>query len=283
MNAPGGTFWIGPSHPFDLSEAYLNFRADLVLDAVPPQALLHISADSRYRLWVNGTFVGRGPERSWPSSMAVDERPVGHLLRPGVNRIAVQVYSPGYSHFAHVHRAACGMIGWLTAGDAVLLRSDTAWRCQRDLSWRAQVPRVSIYGTGVEDRDMARDTGWQEDAVDWPAARIVQPPEGPIWASLRPRRTPLPVEETRSLDTPFAVALAPRSRMATTPTQTCARSLRGQISFKEIVSKPLKATTPNFREFRPLPATCGSTSSTSAKAAPALPRPRSQPPEASAS
>jgi hypothetical protein len=208
VKAPDGTFWIGPPHPFDLSEAYLNFRADLVLNAVPPKALLHLSADSRYRLWVNGTFVGRGPERSWPSSMAVDERPVGHLLQPGVNRIAVQVYSPGYSHFAHVHRAACGMIGWISAGEDVLLRSDTTWRCQRDPSYRQQVPRVSIYGTGVEDRDLARDGTWQKADADWPAARIAQPPEGPIWGGLRPRCTPLPVEETRPLEVPFAVGLA---------------------------------------------------------------------------
>jgi hypothetical protein len=208
VKAPDGTFWIGPPHPFDLSEAYLNFRADLVLDTVSADAQLHLSADSRYRLWINGTFVGRGPERSWPSSMAMDERPVAHLLRPGVNRIAVQVYSPGYSHFAHVHRAACGMIGWISAGEAVLLRSDTTWRCQRDPSYRQQVPRVSIYGTGVEDRDLARDSTWQEADADWPAARIVQPPQGPIWGGLRPRRTPLPIEETRPLEVPLAVGLA---------------------------------------------------------------------------
>ncbi|MGB4828342.1 MAG: hypothetical protein WBP18_13920, partial [Paracoccaceae bacterium] len=64
MKAPDGTFWIGSDHPFDLAECYLNFRADVALQAVPKAAILHLSADSRYRLWVNGAFIGRGPERS---------------------------------------------------------------------------------------------------------------------------------------------------------------------------------------------------------------------------
>lgn len=124
MKAPDGTFWIGSDHPFDLAECYLNFRADVALQAVPKAAILHLSADSRYRLWVNGAFIGRGPERSWPSSMAVDARDVTAELRPGPNHIAVQVYSPGHLHFAYVHRAACGMIGWLDADGKALLRSD---------------------------------------------------------------------------------------------------------------------------------------------------------------
>jgi alpha-L-rhamnosidase len=209
VKAPEGTFWIGPSHPFDLADAYLDFRADLDLDVVPPQVVLHISADSRYRLWINGHFVGRGPERSWPSVMAVDSRSIAGLLRPGRNRIAVQVHSPGHSHFSYIHRGACGLICWLDSPDRTLLGSDTGWRCRRNPSWAAPAARVSIYGTGVEQRDMAEDDAWQDSAVDWPAARIVQPPEGPVWASLRPRATPLPVEDCRALTSPWQTRLGP--------------------------------------------------------------------------
>ena len=210
MKAPDGTFWIGSDHPFDLAECYLNFRADVALQTVPKAAILHLSADSRYRLWVNGAFIGRGPERSWPSSMAVDAREVTAELRPGPNHIAVQVYSPGYSHFAYVHRAACGMIGWLDADGKALLRSDQSWRVKRDLSWNANVPRVSIYGTGVELRAMHAAEDWQQaDASAWSTPRVVQPPEGPVWASLRSRATPLLIEEQRPLDTLWQTRFGP--------------------------------------------------------------------------
>lgn len=206
MRAPAGTVWIGPSHPFDLRDAYVNFRADIRLGMAPSEAVLRLSADSRYRLWVNGIFVGRGPERSWPSSMAVDERLVTNLLRTGDNHIAVQVHSPGHSHFAYLHRGACGLIGWLEVDGQVALATGPHWKARRDQSWSDRVERVSIYGTGVEDRDLRLEEDWvQADASAWDTARVVQGCEGPIWQSLRPRATALPVEDVRALETPWQV------------------------------------------------------------------------------
>ena len=218
MQAPKGTFWIGSDHPFDLSEAYINLRADLDLAVAPKRAILHLSADSRYRLWVNGAFVGRGPERSWPTSMAVDVRDISALLHPGRNTLAIQVYSPGYSHFAYVHRAATGALGWLEVDGEPILKTDRGWRARRDPSWDPLVPRVSIYGTGVEERDMALDASWQTtDASPWAAARIVQTAEGPIWASLRRRAAPLLQEDLLPLTTPWQTRLGPTPPMTADP------------------------------------------------------------------
>lgn len=210
MKAPHGTLWIGPAHPFDLREAYVNFRADIEVDAVPAEAILRLSADSRYRLWVNGEFVGRGPERSWPVSMAVDERSIANLLRAGLNRIAVQVYSPGYSHFAYVHRGACGLVGWLEMDGRVVLTTGPTWRARRDASWSDRMGRVSIYGTGVEDRDMRLEEDWvTADISAWEVVRVVQEAEGPIWQRLRPRETALPEEALKVLDRPWQVRTGP--------------------------------------------------------------------------
>lgn len=221
MKAPAGACWIGSAHPFDLTECYLNFRVDLDLSARPHSALLHLSADSRYRLWINGQFVARGPERSWPSRMAVDARDVAVWLKQGKNRIAVQVYSPGYSHFAYVHRATCGLIGWLEVEGETRLVSNGEWRVRRDPSWSPQVPRVSVYGSGAEMRDMALAEDWvSAEPAGWAAARIVQPAEGPIWAGLRPRVTPLLLEEARELSSPWETrfgAIPPGSDLQTDP------------------------------------------------------------------
>jgi alpha-L-rhamnosidase len=206
LSVPSGTVWIGPSHPFDLRDAYVNFRSDFHLEAAPTEAILHLSADSRYRLWINGVFVGRGPERSWPSSMAVDERFVTDFLQPGINRIAVQIYSPGHSHFAHVHRGACGLMGWLEVTGTPLLTTGPHWKARRDRSWSDRVERVSIYGTGIEDRDLRQDEDWVEaDTSGWDAARVIQGAEGPIWHRLRPRATALPVDEIQRLQDPWQV------------------------------------------------------------------------------
>ncbi|MBN8631175.1 MAG: hypothetical protein J0L76_10015 [Rhodobacterales bacterium] len=207
---PGSAVWIGPAHPFDLHETYLNFRFDFQLSDPLTEATFFISADSRYRLWINGVFAGRGPERSWPSSMAVDERRITNLLQPGLNRIAVQVYSAGYSHFAYVHRGACGMIGWLEVDGKIVLASGPGWKVRRDQGWSDRVERVSIYGTGVEDRDLRLAEDWVEaEASDWEPARVVQAAEGQIWQRLRPRTTALPEEEVRVLERPWQVRVGP--------------------------------------------------------------------------
>lgn len=207
--APDGAFWIGSDHPFDLAEAYLNFRRDLILPAAPQKATFTLAADSRYRLWINGDYVARGPARSWPHAMALDRLDVTPWLRAGPNHLALQVYSPGYSHFAHVHKAACGWLGWLEI-DGALTLSDRHWHVKRDASYSALTRRVSIYGTGVELRDMAKDSDWQTGpATAWAQARIVQPPEGPIWSGLHPRPLPLLAETTRPLATPWQTRLGP--------------------------------------------------------------------------
>lgn len=209
LQAPQGAVWIGPSHPFDLRDAYVNFRADITLETAPLKAVLRLSADSRYRLWINGAYVGRGPERSWPASAAIDERLLTNL-RLGVNRIAVQVYSPGHSHFAYVHRGACGLIGWLELDGTVALKTGSGWKVQRDRSWSDRVERVSIYGAGVEDCDLRQAEDWVvADATGWEAARVVQGDKGAIWRRVRPRVTALPVEEERGLEAPWQVRIGP--------------------------------------------------------------------------
>lgn len=186
-------FWIGSDHPFDLSECYLTFCKEVTLAQAKGRFV--IACDHRYRLWVNGVPIARGPCRSWPHAMAYDDHDIAHALRVGVNQLMVQTYSPGYSHFAHVARPATGWIGGMDGAP-----SDTSWAVARDRSYAEAVPRVSIYGTGVEDHSPR--------PLIFAQARILQPPEGPIWQGLHPRPLPVLHERVTAL-TPWKVLPAP--------------------------------------------------------------------------
>jgi hypothetical protein len=203
MRIPPGAVWIGSDHPFDLQEAYLNFRADFELGRKAETARLFITADSRYKLWVNGAYVGRGPSRCWPQAQQIDSIDIAPHLKPGLNTVAVQVYSPGYSHFAYLHRGSCGLLAWLEADGETILAPGPRWRVRRDNSWRSTIRRVSIYGTGVERRDMREEHPWTQastDGEDWKTPRMLQPANGPLWSGLTLRDVPL--LEERSLAVP---------------------------------------------------------------------------------
>lgn len=196
---PPNTVWIGSEHAFDLHEAYLCFRspARWCLERKPYRAELFISADSRYKLWVNGQFVARGPARCYPHAQVVDCLNLAPYLQAGANTLAVQVYQPGYSHFAYVHRGAAGLLAHLICDDQSVLVSNACWRTRRDPSFAATVPSVSIYGGGVEVRDLNLAEDWQNPAYDdsnWAAARVVAPVGGYPWTGLQPRSVPLFLE-----------------------------------------------------------------------------------------
>ena len=201
-SVPPKVFWIGSDHPFDLQEAYICFRKTWQENQQAAPCNLFISADSRYKLWVNGQFVARGPARSWPYAQCLDCLDISAHLRPGQNSLAVQVYQPGYSHFAYLYRGAAGLIAWLVNDNETLVLTDLSWRARRDLSFAAFVPRVSIYGTGLEDRNLILDDDWQSleyDDSGWSPARVVAQPGGYPWTALQPRSLPLMVERSVSM------------------------------------------------------------------------------------
>jgi alpha-L-rhamnosidase len=156
-----------------------------------------LSADSRYKLWVNGEFVGRGPARSYPHAQSFDRLDLAEFWQDGENVLAVQVYQPGYSHFSYVHRGAAGMLASLRVNEPISIVSGSTWRVRRNRSFASQVERVSIYGSGIEQRNLELDDAWQLSdyaAEGWESARVVASADKPIWSGLNERVTPMLVE-----------------------------------------------------------------------------------------
>ena len=83
--------------------------------------------------------------------------------------------------------AAAGVLAWLRVDSATDLLTTTAWRVRRNRSYSSSVPRISIYGSGVEDRVMIHEEAWTEPAYDdstWEAAawwRRLAVFRGPGW------------------------------------------------------------------------------------------------------
>jgi len=73
------------------ANSYVQFRKAFILETKSASATVHVTADCRYLLSVNGAVVGRGPVVTHPKYKQVDVYEVGRLLRKGTNAIAVFV------------------------------------------------------------------------------------------------------------------------------------------------------------------------------------------------
>ncbi len=69
----------------------VTFRRTFDLPTDSKTAVLHIFADARYVLWVNGDYVERGPNRFQPNGPEYDTVNVTAHLKRGKNVIAILV------------------------------------------------------------------------------------------------------------------------------------------------------------------------------------------------
>ena len=67
---PASFIWLDKTGEGRL--VYALFRKDFELNKIPDKAELHLFADSRYHLFVNGTFINFGPGRFYPANPEYD-------------------------------------------------------------------------------------------------------------------------------------------------------------------------------------------------------------------
>ncbi len=173
---------------------YLAARKPFVLDAAPEDATLHISADSRYVLYVNGRRIGRGPNRCWPFDQQYDSHDVARHLRVGENVIAVLVHHLGVSTYQYMPGRG-GLIVRLEADGETLAQSDATWKVAPHTGWRRFVPRAAMQMGWAEQFDAREDLGgaWVTSEFDdsaWESAVEIGPVGTEPWTGMSPREIP---------------------------------------------------------------------------------------------
>lgn len=87
--------WISMPDLQRQTEAVLHFRKNISLDEVPDAFVIHVSADNRYQLLVNGTLVSRGPARGDQRHWRFETVDIAEHLQPDNNVIAAVVWNFG--------------------------------------------------------------------------------------------------------------------------------------------------------------------------------------------
>jgi hypothetical protein len=174
-NAPAAR-WI--SHPTAPREAYgvFHFRRTFELVSRPEHFVVHVSADNRYRLFVNGQQVSSGPQRSDLMHWRYETVDLAPHLRPGRNVLAALVWNWG------PHRPAAQFsrhTAFLLQGDSereAAVNSGPEWKVLPNPGYAPIPVELRTYyasppGESVDGSQYP--WGWQElDFADdaWPAA-----------------------------------------------------------------------------------------------------------------
>lgn len=208
--AAGRWIWCdGEEQPLNF---YLHFRRSLICDSRPSRAEIAVTADSRYRLFVNGNPVAFGPARSDRRWLCLDRWDITAYLRPGPNVVAALVHHYGESTFSCMLGRA-GFLAELTLvmdnGRTERIGTDNRWRVHPAEAWDRCMPRMSIQLGFAEVFDARKElTGWtlpEYDDEEWPYAVELGPPGMEPWPHLVPRNIPamreVPVHPERVIAT----------------------------------------------------------------------------------
>ena len=196
-----------PAHDYGV----FHFRKRFELDRVPARFVVHVSADNRYRLFVNGRSVCWGPARGDLRNWRFETVDLARYLRPGQNVVAAVVWNFGdLGPWAQM----TARTGFLLQGDGeaerVLdTRAGNGWKVFWNKAYspipvrKSEVPFFSVVGPGDSVVADGYPWGWETldfGDSDWPdvvdvapaSPRGVRIPGSPWW--LVPRQIP-PMEE----------------------------------------------------------------------------------------
>ena len=159
---------------------------------------IFITADTRYQLFINGEFIGRGAPQSQPYFQYYDTHDISDCVKRGVNTIAVIV-----NHIGNLPDTRGGLLAEVTDGDGrVYVSTDGSWSVSRARAWKddtymekcnKMTPYQEFFDARkVPDQWMSAEydeSGWEQASVV--AGRISdRPPAGGIWSKLVPRDIP---------------------------------------------------------------------------------------------
>jgi len=176
--------WI--THPGITGDEYgvYHFRKTLELEEKPQHLDVHVSADNRYRLYVNGESVADGPQRSDVMHWRYEEIDLAPFLREGKNVIAAVVWHWGEHKPVAQHSFRTGFLVRGASGDNALIDTGTtAWKSTANKAYKGlSITREQVGGYYAGPPGESLDAklypwGWRQadfDDSNWADAELIR-------------------------------------------------------------------------------------------------------------
>jgi len=190
LRKPWNAQWItGPgSHANEYTAAFdqtlkdyavFKFRKTMTLEQKPSSFRVHVSADNRYKLFVNGQQVSQGPARGDLYFWNFETLDLAPYLTAGKNTVSAVVWNDGkYKPEAQISYLTAFILQGNSPDEEILNTNDT-WKTIKDEGYKPLVPIVpGYYVTGPgEFVDMNKHvSGWSLQGFDdsrWDKARVI--------------------------------------------------------------------------------------------------------------
>jgi len=137
--------WIGPSSHPEGDVGVFAFRNRFELSAKPAKLPIKISADNRFKLYVNGEMVAFGPQRGVAQHWFYDELNLGPYLKAGENEIVALVWNFGWMAPMAQHTVRTG---FLVSGKG--LETPGNWEVARMDGWGFEMMHTEIGGFYID-------------------------------------------------------------------------------------------------------------------------------------
>lgn len=179
-NTPWNAQWIGLNAFFDFGDYYgvYCFHKTVTLNSKPSHFYIHVSADNRYKLFINGNLVSVGPARGDQFNWFYDTMDIAKYLTAGKNSVAAQVWEEAHFRPMWQNTIREGFILQGNSSAEEVMNTNNTWKCQQDNSISTVYGYfVAVCGENV-DMGKAPASNWTRAGFDdsvWPAAANLAP------------------------------------------------------------------------------------------------------------
>ena len=93
LTKPWNAYWIAAKNETGRDYGVFYFRKSIDLPAKPASFIINVSADNRYKLYVNGTLVSLGPARGDTYYWNYEKVDLAQYLKQGKNTVSAIVWN----------------------------------------------------------------------------------------------------------------------------------------------------------------------------------------------
>ena len=176
--------WIAPQNVNLKAFGVYHFRKNFDLAQKPTQFVINVSGDNRYRIFVNGNFIGAGPARSDLMHWNFETFDVASFLQQGKNTIAAVVWNFGDDAPVAQITNKTGFILQGNTPSEEIVNTNNSWKVIENKAYKplkvdgAKLQTYIVVGCGEEIDASKYPNDWEKTDFDdkaWDKPQRLEP------------------------------------------------------------------------------------------------------------